>query len=133
MTDTAPAPLDDPQAYVKAHDDDVKKLARLTRAQLFSAWTAELASHHVTVVSGGPVLKDELIRAILEYRFPRLREAQEQYASAIASQVYATEVARLAMMLGTVQDGFLRDVLAAAHPAARRRLRIMLGDSEPEG
>lgn len=113
-------------AYIEAHDADVRKLTGMNRGQLREAYRAELDARHIIGVSGGPRTNDELIGAILEYRFPRWKEAVEQNAERLGRQQLADVLNGLAFQLGNISDENLAAVLRLAHPAARERLRRML-------
>lgn len=54
----------------KDHDDCVRNLSRQTKSALTAAYRQQLASQGVTLLSGGPARKDELISAIVTERFP---------------------------------------------------------------
>lgn len=57
------------RGLLKAHDDDARKLSRLTRAQLTVVDNSELAARSMSRLVG-KLSKDELISDILELRYP---------------------------------------------------------------
>ena len=62
---------DEAHAYRAAHDAEVKALAKMTRAQLATLETAGLRDAGQVRIMGGPASKDELIRAIIDRKYPR--------------------------------------------------------------
>ena len=56
--------------FREAHDAYVKRISRMTRAQLFELERADQAEHGVEHIFGGPHSKDELIRSLVELHYP---------------------------------------------------------------
>jgi hypothetical protein len=61
---------DQADALRAAHDADARALTRMTRAQLAVLESAELRKRGFERLAGRPVSKDELVRSILDYRYP---------------------------------------------------------------
>lgn len=61
----------------EGHNAYVKRLDRMTRAALASEYRREMAEHGMQSLFGGPVSKEEFIRALCELRYPivKLNEA----------------------------------------------------------
>jgi hypothetical protein len=64
------------QTFRAAHDAEVRKLSRKSRAELASIDAAELAARGMQRLYGGPHSKDELINEIIGFHYPleRLNE-----------------------------------------------------------
>lgn len=65
-----PVVLAEAKEFRAAHDADAAKLTRMSKARLNETLTAEQASRGIIRISG-TYSKDELISAILSYRYPR--------------------------------------------------------------
>jgi len=65
---------DEAAALRAAAGADVSALARKTRHELVVIERSEAAAHNIEHLFGGPSTKDELIRAICEFRYPTDRQ-----------------------------------------------------------
>jgi len=75
MTSTANAPaptmsVEQARLFRAAHEGEVRALNRKTIGQLREIHRAELAGRGAEILFGGPSGKDELMAAILEFRYP---------------------------------------------------------------
>jgi hypothetical protein len=61
------------RALVEAHDADARTLSRKTRHELAVFERSEMAARGMEHVYGGPVTKEELLRSILDMRYPVAR------------------------------------------------------------
>lgn len=70
---------DQARAYLLEHDADARALNRLSVASLREVEARFLAAAGETRILGGPQSKDELVRSILEIRYPLAAQARETY------------------------------------------------------
>jgi hypothetical protein len=81
MTTLSP---EDAKAYIIKHDRRVVMLDGKTIAVLHSIHKAAIGAANETVVWGGPRSHDELVNAIIELEFPKIRAAREAYVQSVA-------------------------------------------------
>lgn len=62
-------------------DKEVTALDRMRKDALVMEYRRELAKHNRVIISGGPMLKEELIGSILELRYPPKRMAEAIHVS----------------------------------------------------
>lgn len=123
---------EDAKAYIEAHDAEVRLLSRATRDALRDLYQRDLASRNTVSLTGGPRVKDELISALANSRFPRYREAMEVRAWYHNRDERRRVVQELSMRLIHISEELLAEVLEATSPWARDRLRRMLIEAGDE-
>lgn len=116
--------------YIRQHDAQAVQLNRQRVPSLREMHRQELADRGAVPLMGGPGCKDELIRAILELRFPHAREAYDRRAEDFGRKAHAASILDLSMRLINIGDEDLAEVLRSLHPVTRQRLRAALEENQ---